>query len=223
MTKYTIDGHRLYDFVASGAQNLIVNEHNLNRINVFPVADGDTGTNLALTMKNILGNAKKNASAKLTMDSIAKVALESAYGNSGMIFAQYLNGLAIEIGDKETITQEEFVLATQSAVKYAYEAVTSPKEGTILTVMKEWSNQLKDNISGEFEHVFESSLIGAKKVVEQTKYKLKVLLDNDVVDAGAKGFYYFIEGISQFIKTGNLETMKFKAAQMEDFVEIHPD
>lgn len=223
MTKYTIDGHRLYDFVASGAQNLIVNEHNLNRINVFPVADGDTGTNLALTMKNILSNAKKNASAKLTMDSIAKVALESAYGNSGMIFAQYLNGLAIEIGDKESITQEEFVLATQSAVKYAYEAVASPKEGTILTVMKEWSNQLKDNISGEFEHVFESSLIGAKKVVEQTKYKLKVLLDNDVVDAGAKGFYYFIEGISQFIKTGNLETMKFKAAQMEDFVEIHPD
>jgi uncharacterized protein len=223
MTKYIIDGHRLYDFVASGAQNLIVNEHNLNRINVFPVADGDTGTNLALTMKNILSNAKKDVSAKLTMDSIAKVAIESAYGNSGMIFAQYLNGLAIEIGDKETITQEEFVLATQSAVKYAYEAVASPKEGTILTVMKEWSNQLKENITGEFEHIFESSLLNAKKVVEQTKYKLKVLLDNDVVDAGAKGFYYFIEGISQFIKTGNLETLKFKAAQMEDFVEIHPD
>ncbi|PKM64807.1 MAG: fatty acid-binding protein DegV [Firmicutes bacterium HGW-Firmicutes-20] len=223
MTKYIIDGHRLYDFVASGAQNLIVNEHNLNRINVFPVADGDTGTNLALTMKNILSNAKKDVSAKLTMDSIAKVAIESAYGNSGMIFAQYLNGLAIEIGDKETITQEEFVLATQSAVKYAYEAVASPKEGTILTVMKEWSNQLKENITGEFEHIFESSLLNAKKVVEQTKFKLKVLLDNDVVDAGAKGFYYFIEGISQYIKTGNLETLKFKAAQMEDFVEIHPD
>jgi dihydroxyacetone kinase-like predicted kinase len=85
MTKYMIDGHKLYDFVASGAQNLIVNEHNLNRINVFPVADGDTGTNLALTMKNILTNAKKDLSAKLTMNSIAKVALESAYGNSGMI------------------------------------------------------------------------------------------------------------------------------------------
>jgi uncharacterized protein len=223
MTKYVIDGHKIYDFVASGAQNLIVNEHNLNRINVFPVADGDTGTNLALTMKNILSNAKKDVSVKLTMNSIAKVAMESAYGNSGMIFAQYLNGLAIEIGDKESITQEEFVLATQSAVKYAYEAVASPKEGTILTVMKEWSNQLKENIAGEFEHVFESSLTGARKVVEQTKYKLKVLLDNDVVDAGAKGFYYFIEGISQFIKTGNLETLKFKAAQMEEFPEIHPD
>jgi uncharacterized protein len=60
-------------------------------------------------------------------------------------------------------------------------------------------------------------------MVEQTKYKLKVLLDNDVVDAGAKGFYYFIEGIGQFIKTGSLETLKFKAAQMEEFPEIHPD
>lgn len=218
-----IDGHKLYDFVASGAQNLIVNEHNLNRINVFPVADGDTGTNLALTMKNILSNAKKDVSAKLTMNSIAKVALESAYGNSGMIFAQYLNGLAIEIGDKESISQEEFALATQSAVKYAYEAVASPKEGTILTVMKEWSAQLKDNMAGEFEHVFEDSITNAKKVVDQTKFKLKVLLDNDVVDAGAKGFYYFIEGIGQFIKTGNLEALKFKAAQMEDFPEIHPD
>lgn len=223
MTKYMIDGHKLYDFVASGAQNLIVNEHNLNRINVFPVADGDTGTNLALTMKNILSNAKKDVSAKLTMNSIAKVALESAYGNSGMIFAQYLNGLAIEIGDKESISQEEFALATQSAVKYAYEAVASPKEGTILTVMKEWSTQLKDNMAGEFEHVFETSITNAKKVVDQTKFKLKVLLDNDVVDAGAKGFYYFIEGIGQFIKTGNLETLKFKAAQMEEFPEIHPD
>lgn len=223
MTKYMIDGHKLYDFVASGAQNLIVNEHNLNRINVFPVADGDTGTNLALTMKNILSNAKKDVSAKLTMNSIAKVALESAYGNSGMIFAQYLNGLAIEIGDKESISQEEFALATQSAVKYAYEAVASPKEGTILTVMKEWSAQLKDNMAGEFEHVFETSITNAKKVVDQTKFKLKVLLDNDVVDAGAKGFYYFIEGIGQFIKTGNLETLKFKAAQMEEFPEIHPD
>lgn len=223
MTKYVIDGHRLYDFVVSGAQNLIVNEHNLNRINVFPVADGDTGTNLALTMKNILANAKKDISAKLTMNSIAKVALESAYGNSGMIFAQYLNGLAVEIGDKETITQDEFVMATQNAVKYAYEAVASPKEGTILTVMKEWSNQLRDNVTGEFEHIFETSLANARKVVDQTKYKLKVLLDNDVVDAGAKGFYYFIEGISQFIKTGSLESLKFKAAQLEEFPEIHPD
>ena len=223
MTKYMIDGHKLYDFVASGAQNLIVNEHNLNRINVFPVADGDTGTNLALTMKNILSNAKKDVSAQLTMNSIAKVALESAYGNSGMIFAQYLNGLAIEIGDKESISQEEFALATQRAVKYAYEAVASPKEGTILTVMKEWSSQLKDNIAGEFENVFETSITNAKKVVDQTKFKLKVLLDNDVVDAGAKGFYYFIEGIGQFIKTGNLETLRFKAAQMEEFPEIHPD
>ncbi len=218
-----IDGRRLYSFIVSGARNLIVNEHHLNRINVFPVADGDTGTNLALTMKTVLSKAQSQDRADVTMDSIAKAAVENAYGNSGMIFAQYLNGVAIGLKDKESITKDEFVHAIENAVSYAYQAVASPKEGTILTVMKQWSVDMKNNITDEFEELFEKSVHSAKDVVDQTKFKLKVLLDNNVVDAGAKGFLFFIEGILHFIKTGKLDDEQFKAAELDEIVEIYPD
>src|SRR5690554_848225 len=115
MTQEVIDGKKLYSFIVSGARNLIVNEHNLNKINVFPVADGDTGTNLALTMKTVLSKAKQKFRADETMDGIAKVAVEYAYGNSGMIFAQYLNGLAIGLQDKESITKDEFIEIVEKA------------------------------------------------------------------------------------------------------------
>ncbi len=218
-----IDGKRLYSFIVSGARNLIVNEHQLNRINVFPVADGDTGTNLALTMRTVLSKAQSQDRADVTMDSIAKAAVENAYGNSGMIFAQYLNGLAIGLKNKATITKDEFVHIVESAVGYAYQAVASPKEGTILTVMNQWSIDMRSNISDEFEELFEKSVHSAKDVVDQTKFKLKVLLDNNVVDAGAKGFLYFIEGILHFIKTGKLDDEQFKAAELDDMEEIYPD
>ena len=218
-----IDGRSLYSFIVSGARNLIVNEHQLNRINVFPVADGDTGTNLALTMKTVLSKAKSQDRADVTMDSIAKAAVENAYGNSGMIFAQYLNGLAIGLKDKATITKDEFVHVVENAVDHAYQAVASPKEGTILTVMSQWSVDMRNNITDEFEELFEKSVNSAKDVVEQTKFKLKVLLDNNVVDAGAKGFLFFIEGILHFIKTGKLDDEQFKAAELDDMEEIYPD
>lgn len=218
-----IDGKKLYSFVVSGARNLIVNEHNLNKINVFPVADGDTGTNLALTMRTVLSNAKSQDRADVTMDSIAKVAVENAYGNSGMIFAQYLNGLAMGLQNKESISKDEFVEVVENAVSYAYQAVSSPKEGTILTVMKQWAEDMRSNMAEEFETLFEKSVHSAKDVVDQTKFKLKVLMENNVVDAGAKGFLFFIEGILHYIKTGKLEDNDFKAAELDDVVEIRPD
>ena len=223
MTQEVIDGKKLYSFIVSGARNLIVNEHNLNKINVFPVADGDTGTNLALTMKTVLSKAKQKFRADETMDGIAKVAVEYAYGNSGMIFAQYLNGLAIGLQDKESITKDEFIEIVENAVSYAYQAVASPKEGTILTVMKQWAHDLKHSVEEEFETLFENSVTSAKEVVEQTKFKLKVLLDNNVVDAGAKGFLFFIEGILHFIKTGKLDDHEFIAAELDDVVEMLPN
>ncbi len=218
-----IDGKKLYSFVVSGARNLIVNEHNLNKINVFPVADGDTGTNLALTMRTVLSNAKSQDRADVTMDSIAKVAVENAYGNSGMIFAQYLNGLAMGLQNKESISKDEFVEVVENAVSYAYQAVSSPKEGTILTVMKQWAEDMRSNMAEEFETLFEKSVHSAKDVVDQTKFKLKVLMENNVVDTGAKGFLFFIEGILHYIKTGKLEDNDFKAAELDDVVEIRPD
>lgn len=223
MKKEVIDGKKLYSYIVSGARNLIVNEHNLNRINVFPVADGDTGTNLALTMKTVLNKAKQLDRADLTMDGIAKIAVDNAYGNSGMIFAQYLNGLAIGLKDKETVSEDEFIDVFDGAVSHAYSAVTAPKKGTILTVMKQWAYDLKHNVGDEFDVLFENSVNSAKDVVESTKFKLKVLLDNNVVDAGAKGFLFFIEGILHFIKTGKMDDAEFYAAELDDVSMLHPD
>ncbi len=198
-----IDGHSIYNFFISGANNLIYNEHSLNKINVFPVADGDTGTNLALTMKSIVTKSVKHDNFNKSMTSISEIAIENAYGNSGMIFAQYLNGFAVESKEKESLTISEFIDIAGKAVLYAYEAVVNPKEGTILSVMKDWTSELKNNLSiSDFEKMFEMSVHKAKDFVDQTKYKMKVFLDNDVVDAGAKGFLIFLEGMLEFIKSG---------------------
>ncbi|MBN2851926.1 MAG: DegV family EDD domain-containing protein [Clostridia bacterium] len=207
----TIDGLKLYNYIISGAENLIFNEHDLNEINVFPVADGDTGTNLALTMRNIISQAQQSDKADLTLDSISRIALANAYGNSGLIFAQYLYGLAIEAKNKEQLTVEEFVNISKRATDYAYEAVASPKEGTILTAMREWGNELEVNLQHDFEGIIDKSISKIADVVNQTKNKLKVLKDNNVVDAGAKAFLYFIEGINQFIKTGKLSFRRTKS------------
>ena len=99
-----IDGHSIYNYFMCGAQKIIYNERDLNKINVFPVADGDTGTNLALTMKMVLTNAMKDKDVSKTLASISEVATENAYGNSGMIFAQYLNGFAQETKAKQHIS-----------------------------------------------------------------------------------------------------------------------
>src|SRR5574343_235126 len=95
-----ITGQDLYAYMISGAKNVVVNEQNLNKMNVFPVPDGDTGTNLSLTMNSIIQQAKRQDDAFQTMSDIAQLSIDNAYGNSGMIFAQYFNGLANAIPSK---------------------------------------------------------------------------------------------------------------------------
>ncbi len=203
ITSSFIDGGNLYDFIVSGAGNIILNERNLNRINVFPVADGDTGTNLALTMRTIITKAVRNASVGSTMDSISRIAVENAYGNSGMIFAQFLNGFADAVRHKEKLTFQEFAESSSHAVAFAYKAVASPKEGTILTVMREWTEELKRHLGQDsLESWLDRSVQRAKMIVEQTKSMMKVLRDNNVVDSGAKGFLLFLEGILAQVRHG---------------------
>ena len=198
-----IDGHSIYNYFMCGAQKIIYNERDLNKINVFPVADGDTGTNLALTMKMVLTNATKNKDVSKTLASISEVATENAYGNSGMIFAQYLNGFAQETKEKQHISIDEFIHIADKASQYAYSAVASPKEGTILSVMRGWAHEMKNMIDmPSFEHLLDMSIKKARELVEKTKTQLKVLSDNNVEDAGAKAFLFFIEGIFEFIKKG---------------------
>jgi len=210
-----INGHELYSYIVSGAKNVIVNEQNLNRLNVFPVPDGDTGTNLALTMTSILQGAEKHEDAGQTMLKIARLSIDNAYGNSGMIFAQYFNGWSQAIESKPSLSPSELIESLKFAAQHTIKSVTHPKEGTILTVMREWANNFDSRVDEDYEAIFETSLKYLQDGVNQTKLQLKVLRDNNVVDAGAQAFYYFIEGIVRFIKNHNLEDLEYKAAILD--------
>lgn len=216
-----IDGNEIYSYIVSGAKNVIVNENNLNRINVFPVPDGDTGTNLCLTMNSILTQAQRRPQASVTMKSIADVAVDHAYGNSGVIFAQYLHGLSQSVGQRENLTSKEFVESLKTSAQYAFKSVANPKEGTILTVMREWAVHLESHIEEDFAPLVEHSLSQLRGAVQHTKDQLKVLRDHNVVDAGAMAFYYFVEGIAKFLKTRTLENQEYTAAVLEEVAEIY--
>ncbi len=195
-----------YGFVA-GAHEVIKQRKELNRINVFPVADGDTGSNLAYTMNTIIQNANIESSARETMGSIAEAALIGARGNSGIIFAQFINGIYMEMEEIEDFSVKSFSNSVNKAVEYAYKAIAEPVEGTMITVMKDWADSLeshRENVA-DFNELFASSLEVALKSLMDTPKKLKVLRDAKVVDSGAKGFVHFVEGFLNFIKTGKIE------------------
>lgn len=217
-----INGQELYAYIVSGAKNVIVNEQNLNRINVFPVPDGDTGTNLALTMNSIISQAQRFDHAHQAMAEIAQLSIDNAYGNSGMIFAQYFNGLADSIQAKSSLSPMELVESFKQAALQAVNSVAHPKEGTILTVMREWTKALEGAWEVDYDQIFEKSLHALQDAVSNTKNQLKVLRDNNVVDAGAQAFYFFVEGIVRFLKSGTLEDLEFTAARLDLITEMTP-
>jgi len=209
-----MDGRRLYYTFIAGARKVIEHQVELNKINVFPVNDGDTGTNLASTIRAVIDSLDPHRSYKITADRIAETTLVNARGNSGIIFAQFLYGMSIETGNFKTITINQFADSIKNSVRYIYEAVANPVEGTMLTVIKDWANYIYDNrfnIS-DFNEMFTSSLSVLNKSLIETKSKLAVLAKASVVDAGAKGFVLFVEGIIDFITHRNLkELIQIKA------------
>lgn len=204
-----LDGRNLYYTFVAGAKKVIAHQVELNRINVFPVNDGDTGTNLASTIRAVIESLHPHRSYKITADRIAEATLMNARGNSGIIFAQFFYGLSREIGDLKKITLEQFALSLKETVRYIYEAVSNPVEGTMLTVIRDWAEYIynsRDKFS-DFNHLLISSYEILKKSLQETREKLKVLSLNNVVDAGAKGFVLFVEGIIDYLQTRNLKEL----------------
>lgn len=192
------ESKRLLQSMLNGAAEVISKKEELNRINVFPVADGDTGSNLASLMQAIIDHVSlKDYSTKELLEEVASAALIGARGNSGMIFAQYLNAVAESYHHLES-TFDGLVQAFQKAVHKAYDALLDPKEGTILSVMRAWSEALAGTY--EVERSFPQSLLNAQIVAEQalinTEFQMPILRKNRLVDSGAKGFYYFIAGLT---------------------------
>jgi DegV family protein with EDD domain len=217
-----MDGRRLYYTFIAGARKVIEHQIELNKINVFPVNDGDTGTNLASTIRAVIDSIHPHKSYKITADRIAETTLINARGNSGIIFAQFLYGMSMETGDFKTITTSQFAESIKNSVKYVYEAVANPVEGTMLTVIKDWANYIYENRYRitDFNEMFISSQKVLHKSLIETKSKLAVLAKANVVDAGAKGFVFFVEGITEFISNSNLKELVQVKAETGVFEKI---
>lgn len=204
-----LNGKRFYFSFLAGAQQVFEHQNAINKINVFPIQDGDTGTNLASTMRAIVDSHIPTNSIKATAEALADAALIGARGNSGIIFAQFLYGFSSSIDDLEHITVEKFSNALKEAVRYAYDAISNPVEGTMITVMREWAeaiDRLKEFID-DFNELIIASLHSAKQSLADTPKKLEILARKKVVDAGGMAFVYFLEGMIMFFKDGDIRSI----------------
>jgi DAK2 domain fusion protein YloV len=201
-----LNSRRLYYAFLAGGNAVIQDKDYLNKINVFPVPDADTGTNLAATMRSIAQTAVVGKSLRSTFRSIADAALSGARGNSGLIFAQFLHSLSNEVHNDQHLTAKAFAEMVRRGVQAAHQAILHPVEGTMLTVMREWAEAVhrKAAKTTDFVELLHDSLPEAKRSLMETPKKLQVLARAGVVDAGAKGFVDFIEGVWHFIRSGKL-------------------
>jgi DegV family protein with EDD domain len=209
MATTTLDNAFLYNAFIIGARNVISEKNSLNKINVFPVPDGDTGTNLASLMNSIIEKSILKDTSLETMETIVDAAIEGARGNSGIIFASYINGF-YESLKNDDLTIDEYIEMVTYAANQAYESINQPVEGTMITLMRAWAtalNSLKDaghSVIDLFSKAYDVLQVELKKTTEM----LAVLKQNKVVDAGAKGFVHFIEGFIKSIK-GEKVTAEF--------------
>lgn len=206
MSTFTIDGNRFYEAVVAGAHNLMANKNELNNINFFPVADGDTGSNLSATAKSILEYMVKHDDLSTVANSAAEGALIGARGNSGMILAQFFYAFASENENHSSIDLERFIHAVKSASAKLYDVILNPVEGTILTIISKWASSLEhrypvhENIK-EYVTLIMGDILDA---LNKTPTQLPILKEKGVVDSGAKGFYHFLEGIHSYVHNGPL-------------------
>jgi uncharacterized protein len=212
----SLDGRSFYYSFLAGAQRIFENQGLLNKMNVFPVADADTGTNLASTMRSIVDCPIPTNNVKMAASALADAALVGARGNSGIIFAQFLYGFSNEIESEENLTVENFSRSVYKAVAYAYEAIANPVEGTMISVIREWAefiNKMKGLIDDFVELLILAFQVAKDSLADTTKH-LEVLARSNVVDAGAKGFVLFLEGMIDFFK--NRQTIRRLAIPMND-------
>ncbi|WP_321403245.1 DegV family protein [Maridesulfovibrio sp.] len=193
----------------AAASKLIANSPHLDAINVFPVPDGDTGANMAGTMRSIVSSTGKSVERSIEKMTalIAESALDGAKGNSGAILAQFLCGFAEGVKDMPKLSPADFAQAASLAAKRSCEAISDPKDGTILSVIRDWAAHLHANGDSyrDFHHLLSDSLEYARKSAKCTTEKMAVLKAAGVVDAGAQGFVYLLEGIVDLLENGKIE------------------
>lgn len=204
---HSLDGTALSAALRSGIHRLISREEVINKINVFPVPDGDTGTNLALTLQAVLAALRTSpaAHAGSLLTGVADAALDGARGNSGAIFAQFLMGVADRAAQQASLTAAQFGEALAAGAAYARESLSEPREGTILTVLTDFADEARSAAAAgiaDFHALFRRALGVARASLEGTTAKLDMLRRANVVDAGALGFVEFAAGMADYFETG---------------------
>jgi DAK2 domain fusion protein YloV len=210
LRKKKIDGLALKKLIDAGVTWLRTNKENVNSLNVFPVPDGDTGTNMTLTLQSAWNEIKDLGTRNLgeMAAAVSKGALMGARGNSGVITSQILRGFSRGVHGKEFLDVETCIKALAEARDTAYKGVVKPVEGTILTVIKEIAigteavaGSVKDLVE-----VLEVAVRSADEAVKKTPDLLPVLKQAGVVDSGGKGLFFILEGMLRYVYGESLET-----------------
>ena len=202
LRKYPIDGQTFKPLIEAALNWLRTNQQSINALNVFPVPDGDTGTNMVLTMQaawnEIADSAERNV-GKL-VHAVAHGALMGARGNSGVILSQLWRGFARALDNLETLDAATLVNAFHQGRNTAYKGVVRPVEGTILTVAKDVAAAAEQALAETNDpyDILEKVVPAADVSVEHTPELLSVLRDAGVVDAGGKGLFYMLEGMLRY-------------------------
>lgn len=211
-----INGVQLYNSFIAGAQKIFENQALLNNINFYPVPDADTGTNLASTMYSIVNTVKPTKNIKETALALADAALVGARGNSGIIFAQFLYGFSKDIKGQETMNLKEFSENMHIASECAYYALAKPKEGTMISVIRDWADFLCENYdtTDDITTLLLNALTVAMESLKGTG-KFIAAKAKTIVDAGAKGFVVFLEGMCEYFHSGE-KTVQVANAEIID-------
>ncbi|MDQ0860165.1 DAK2 domain-containing protein [Bacillus sp. V2I10] len=223
MTITTLDGKRFAEMILQGAGHLSNNAKYVDALNVFPVPDGDTGTNMNLSMTSGAKEVKNNVSEHIGKvgAALSKGLLMGARGNSGVILSQLFRGFSKAIESKSAITSADFANALQAGVNTAYKAVMKPVEGTILTVAKDSAKKAIDTIEADssisIDQLMEAILTEAKASLERTPDLLPVLKEVGVVDSGGQGLVFVYEGFLAELRGEKVSNIKV-AASMTDLV-----
>lgn len=202
----TIDGELYSQLITAGAANLSIHEEEVNNLNVFPIPDGDTGSNMLLTMDGGKNAIIQEANISKAAQVIASGMLLGARGNSGVILSQFFDGISSGFADLTTADVTQFGIACREGVKHAYEAVMTPVEGTILTVVKDATEYACSIKADSILDFIENFIAEAKLSLERTPNLLPVLKKAGVVDSGGAGLIYIMEGMKQFLKGETIST-----------------
>ena len=220
MTIETITAEQFLNMILVGADNLDLHKESVNQLNVFPVPDGDTGTNMAMTMQSaakFIRQAEVQSVEEYSKQA-AFGAVMGARGNSGVIFSQILTGISKGLAGHEVINAPALVEAFNSGVQSAYKAVSNPMEGTILTVVREAAEALKANYKKGMDilECLRLYIEAGHKSLERTPELLPVLKQAGVVDAGGAGYLFVVEGMLASLEGKTIEKHEVAPAASDD-------